>query len=58
MKVILRKFAKDDCLNYNCILFFVLILSIKLTIKPDDLKFYSQISEKHDETSVFAEGVL
>ena len=38
---------------------FVLILSIWLTIKPNNLrKFYSQISEKHDQTSIFAEGVL
>ena len=36
----------------------VLIPSIWLKIKPIDLKFYSQISEKHDQTSIFAEGVL
>ena len=40
-------------------LFLVLIISIWLTIKPNNLrKFYSWISEKHDWTSVFAVGVL
>ena len=45
--------------NQLCIfdIYFVLILSIWLTIKPNSLrKFYSQISEKHDQTFVFAEG--
>ena len=32
---------------------------IKLTIKPNNFKrFYSQISEKHDQTFIFAEGAL
>ena len=53
MKVILCKFAKGDCLNIS---FFVMILTIWLTIKPN-LKFYSEISEKHDKTSIFAERV-
>ena len=47
--------------NLLCIfdIYFVLILSIWLTIKPNNLrKFYSQISEKHDQISIFAEGVL
>ena len=64
MKVVLRKFAKDHCLFQHWAmlikyLFLVLILSIWLTIKPNNLrKFYSRISEKHDQTSIFAEGVL
>ena len=47
--------------NVLCIfdIYFVLILFIWLTIKPNNLrKFYSQISEKHDQTSIFVEGVL
>ena len=49
MKVILRKSAKDDCMNSElCWLysFFVLVLSIWFSIKTNNLKFYSQISEK------------
>ena len=45
--------------NLLCIfdIYFVLILSIWLTIKPINLrKFYSQISEKHDQSSIFADG--
>ena len=39
-------------------LFLVLILSIWLTIKPDHLgQFYSLITEKYDQTYIFAEGV-
>ena len=62
MKIILFKFAEDDCLNTKLcslyLFFFVLILSIWFTIKPNNLKYSSQISEKHDQTSIFAEGVL
>ena len=68
VKAILLKFAKDHCfwtlwtLNYvDCIpfsCFLVLILSILLTIKPNNLrKFYSQIFKKHNQTFIFAEGV-
>ena len=40
-------------------LFLALILFIWLTVKPNSLrKFYSQISEKHDQTSISVEGVL
>ena len=40
-------------------LFLVLTLSIRLTIKPYNLrKFNSWISEKHDQTTIFTEGVL
>ena len=40
-------------------IYFVLIISMWLTIKPNNFKkFYSQISEKHDQTSIFAVGVL
>ena len=40
-------------------LFLALIISIWLTIKPNNFrKYYSQISEKHDGASVFAVGVL
>ena len=45
--------------NLLCIfdISFLLFLSLWLTIKPNDLrKFYSQISEKHDQTPIFAEG--
>ena len=39
--------------------FLTLILSMWLTIKPNNLrKFYSRISEKHDQTTIFAERVL
>ena len=63
MKVVLRKFAKDHCLFQHWamlikFLFLVLIRSIWLTIKPNNLTFNSRISEKHDQTSIFAEGVL
>ena len=44
------------CIFYIC---FVLILSIWFTIKPNNFrKFYSQFSEKYDQTSIFAESVL
>ena len=45
---------------YSVSLTFILyLLFIWLTIKPNNLrKFYSQISEKYDQTSIFAEGVL
>ena len=40
-------------------LFLALILFIWLTIKPNSLRrFYSQISEKHDQTSIFVERAL
>ena len=40
-------------------LFLALGFSIWLTIKPNNLrKFYSRISGKHDEISIFAEEVL
>ena len=40
-------------------LFCALILSIWLAINSNNLrKFYSGISEKHDQTSILAEGVL
>ena len=39
-------------------IYFVLILSICLTIKPNNFsKFYYQISEKYDQTYIFLEGV-
>ena len=63
IKVIVRKFLKDDCLNtellnyVDCTSFFVLILSVWLTIKPNNLKYCSQISKKH-QTFIFAKGVL
>ena len=39
-------------------IYFVLILSIWLTVKPNNLrKFYSQISEKH-QICISSEGVL
>ena len=39
--------------------FLVLIISIWLTVKPNNLrKFYFRIPEKHDQTSIFSEGVL
>ena len=42
-----------------CDIYFALILSIWLTIKLNNLRnFYSQISEKHDQTSIFVEGIL
>ena len=47
--------------NLLCIfdIYFVLIISVWLTIKQNDLrKFYSQISEKHDQTSIFAKEIL
>ena len=47
--------------NLLCIfdIYFVMILSIWLTIKPNNLRtFFSQISEKHDQTFIFVEGVL
>ena len=63
MKVILHEFAKDQCfwtlwtLNYAD-LSFVLILSMWLTIRPNNLKkFYVQISKKH-QISIFEEGFL
>ena len=54
IKFILRNFAKDHCfwtlwtLNYvDCIFFLALILSIWLTIKPNNSrKFHSRISKK------------
>ena len=64
-KLSLQKFAKDHCfwtlwtLNYvDCIPFLlVLVLSIRLTINPNKLRtFYSQVSEKQDQTSIFVEG--
>ena len=62
MKVILRKFARKDCLSTElCWLYFfflVLIHFIWIAIKPNDLKFYSNISEKDDQISIFTEGVL
>ena len=43
----------------TCDIYFILVISIWLTIKPNNLiTFYSQISEKHDQISIFAEGVL
>ena len=41
-------------LNYgNCVPFFVLILSILFTSEPTNLiKCYSQVFEKHDQTSI------
>ena len=40
-------------------LFLALILSMWLTIKPNNVrKFYPRISEKHDQTSIFVEGAL
>ena len=43
--------------NVLCIfnIYFVLIISIWLTIKSNNLRKF-QISEKHDQTSIFAEG--
>ena len=66
MKVILCKFAKDFCfwslwtLNYiNCDPFLVLVLSLWLTIKSDNLsKLYSWIFKKLHQTSIFADRVL
>ena len=50
IKVILRKFATDH---------YFWLLYIWLTIDPNNFKkCYSRISEKHDESSIFAEGVL
>ena len=44
---------------YIVFLFLVLILYIWLTIKPNNFrKFYSRISEKYDQISIFAWGVL
>ena len=63
IKVIVRKFLKDDCLNtellnyVDCTSFFVLNLSVWLTIKPNNLKYCSQISKKH-QIFIFAKGVL
>ena len=40
-------------------LFLVLIISVWLTIKPNNLRnFYSRILKEHDQTSILAEGVL
>ena len=47
--------------NLLCIFdtYFVLIISVWLTIKPNNLRtFCSQNFEKHDQASIFAKGVL
>ena len=49
-----HKILTLSILNYvGCVSFFVLTLSISLTIEPINLKkSYFRISEKHNQTSV------
>ena len=50
---------KNQCIYLLIIfLFFVLILSILLTIKPNNFRKFFRISKEHDWTSIFVVGVL
>ena len=52
-------FSLTSNLLYIFDIYFVLVLSIWLSIKPNNVrKFYYQIFEKHDQTYIFVEGVL
>ena len=57
--IVIVIFGLTSSLLCNFEIYFVLVSSIWFTVKPNNLrKFYFQISEKHDWTSIFAEGTL
>ena len=57
LKIIVFELFKNWTMLIVC-LFCYIIIFIWLTVKPNNLKLYSRIPEKHDRSSIFGVGFL